>query len=310
MARPTRIKQWKFKRYLSFIKYSSFNKGTNLVIALFSWLPGKTIISSKPAFLRVEISRKCNVKCLYCSEQKEDLFYPLDKFRSLIDELKKYIYIVSLYEVGEPLENEKVIDYIRYASANNIGTIISSNLSIQKTDKFWESLVLSGLDRIIIAIDGITAPVYNRYRTNGDLQLVLSNLDKILYYKKLHRISMKIEWQMIDFPWNRHEQAPARAMALRLNCDEFRIIQDVTSIRKNYRTDGKIRRRNCILPYFTLNVTAYNTVRSCTKIYNEPMQIGDLNSAAMQEIWNGPEIIQIRSQKLIKARAGCRTCQE
>jgi hypothetical protein len=310
MARPTRIKQWKFKRYLPFIKYSSFNKGTNLVIALFSWLAGKTIISSKPAFLRIEISRKCNVKCLYCSEIKENIFYPLDRFRCLINELKSYIYIVSLYEVGEPLENENVIDYIRYAGANNIGTIISTNLSIQKTDEFWESLVLSGLDRIIIAIDGITAPVYNRYRTNGDLQLVLSNLDKILYYKKLHIVPMKIEWQMIDFPWNRHEQAPARAMALRLNCDEFRVIQEVTAVRNRYKAAGIKRNRNCILPYFTFNVTAYNTVRSCTKNYDDPMQVGDLNAHTVSEIWNGPEICRIRSPQLISHRPGCRTCLE
>jgi hypothetical protein len=212
--------------------------------------------------------------------------------------------------VGEPLENENVIDYIRYAGANNIGTIISTNLSIQKTDEFWESLVLSGLDRIIIAIDGITAPVYNRYRTNGDLQLVLSNLDKILYYKKLHIVPMKIEWQMIDFPWNRHEQAPARAMALRLNCDEFRVIQEVTAVRNRYKAAGIKRNRNCILPYFTFNVTAYNTVRSCTKNYDDPMQVGDLNAHTVSEIWNGPEICRIRSPQLISHRPGCRTCLE
>ena len=310
MSRPTRIKQWKFKRYLPFIKYATFNKVWNLLIAAVSRILGITVISSKPALLRVEISRKCEVKCLYCSEIKEDIFYPFDRFRSLIDELRKYLWLVSLYEVGEPLENENVIDFIKYARNNNIGTVISTNLSLPKPDEFWEALVGSGLDTIIVAIDGITAPVYNRYRTNGDLQLVLSNLDKILYYKKLHCVPMKIEWQMIDFPWNRGEQEPARAMALRLNCDEFRIIQDVTSIRKSYRTDGKIRRRNCILPYFTFNVTAYNTVRSCTKNYDDPMQMGDLNAHTVSEIWNGPDIIQVRSRKLIKSRAGCRYCQE
>lgn len=310
MAQNIKIKQWEFKRYLFYLKYNTFQKNLNLFLAIFAWFTGRLNITSKPAFLRVEISRKCSVDCLYCSSKKEDLFYPLDSFKKLIDEFKDYLYLVSLYEIGEPLENNDIIDYIKYAKTNNVGTIISTNLSILKGDEFWKNLVLSGLDRIIVAIDGVSPKIYNMYRRNGNLELVLANLDKILILKKTYNSKIIVEWQMIDFPWNKIEQQSAREMALNMGCNEFRLIQEVTQIRRKYKDLDFVRKSNCILPYFTFNVTAYNDIRPCTKIYNEMMTIGSLNLNSTQEIWNGDAIKEIRSKKLIQNRAGCRTCRE
>jgi radical SAM protein with 4Fe4S-binding SPASM domain len=310
MRQNTKLKQWKFTRYLPFIKYNTFKKDINLLYSIILWLLGKTNINSKPAFLRVEVSRMCNVNCLYCYEKKENLFYPYDLFERLIDNLKDYIFLVSLYEIGEPLENERIIDYILYAKNCKIGTIISTNLSIKKNDTFWEKLVISGLDRIVIAIDGITPEIYNKYRRHGNLELIFANLNKILYYKRLHASKILVEWQMIDFSWNKCEQEKAKEYALNIGCNEFRVIQEVTKIRRNYKNTDFIRRRNCIHTYFAFNVTAYNTVRPCTKIYNEPMTIGDLNNESLNDVWNGSEIRKIRSKNKIQNRVGCKTCPE
>ena len=110
--------------------------------------------------------------------------------------------MVQLYEIGEPLHHAQVIDCIRYSHANNYATVISSTLSIQKPDEFWKDLVASGLDRLIVAIDGITQSVYQKYRRKGDLELVMCNLKKIVSHKKLIGSKLIVEWQMIDFPWN------------------------------------------------------------------------------------------------------------
>jgi len=59
---------------------------------------------------------------------------------------------------------------------------------------------------MIVSVDGITMKVYNQYRTHGDLNLVLSNHKKIQEYREKHKNNLVIEWQMIDLPWNKHEQ--------------------------------------------------------------------------------------------------------
>lgn len=260
-----------------------------------------------PAFLKVEISRFCSVNCKYCYVKKEKVFYPFVLYQELIDKLKDYIFMVSLYDIGEPLENEDVIEYIKYAHENKVGTVVSSSLSINKTDEFWKELVLSGIDRIIVAIDGISEDVYKRYRANGDLNLVLSNLKKILYYKAVYAKSFSVEWQMLDLPWNKEEQGTAQKTANNMGCNKFRLIPEAMYSRLKYKQQNHIRNRNCLLPYI---VTAYNKVRSCYKIYNEPMLIGDLDCQTFDEIWNSDEIATIRDKERIRNRIGCRTCIE
>jgi radical SAM protein with 4Fe4S-binding SPASM domain len=164
------------------------------------------------------------------------------------------------------------------------------------------------LDKIVIAIDGISDEIYKKYRRNGDLQLVISNLKKIIHYKEVFRSTIKIEWQMIDFEWNKSEQLSAKQLSNQLGCDEFRIISN--DYRKRFWSDSDyIRRKNCIHPYFTFLVNAYNKVRPCPVVYNVDVTIGDLNTESINEVWNGSEIRRIRSRKKIQLRNGCKTCK-
>ncbi len=296
-----------YSRYLGYLKYMTLPKMFNLIKSLYYWKTEREVIDTSPAFLRVEISRMCNMDCIYCNSKKENLFYPFESFKKLVDKFKKYLFVVSLYEIGEPLENKEIVRYIEYAKSKNIGTIISTNLSVERDDSFWESLVNSGLDRMIVAIDGITSETYNKYRRNGDLRLVIHNLKKIIHFKKLNKKSLDIEWQMIDFDWNKDEQADAERYAYKLGCKEFRLIPN--AYRKRLWKDRKeIRTKNCIHPYISLLVNAYNKVRPCPVVYNVDVSIGDLNIETVDEVWNGNEVRKIRNSKKICTREGCKTC--
>jgi radical SAM protein with 4Fe4S-binding SPASM domain len=296
-----------YSRYLGYLKYMTFPKMINLMKSLYYWKTEREIINTAPAFLRVEISRKCSIDCLYCFQTKEDIFFPLDNFKKLVDKFKKYLLVVSLYEIGEPLENKDIVKYIEYVKSNKIGTIISTNLSVERDDNFWEDLVNSGLDRIIVAIDGITSETYNKYRRNGDLKLVIQNLKKIIYYNKVNNKNLEIEWQMVDFDWNKSEQAKAETYAYKLGCDEFRLIPNAYR-KRLWKDRQEIRKTNCIHPYISLLVNAYNKVRPCPVVYNVDVEIGDLNKESVDQVWNGNEVRRIRNSKKIQHREGCKTC--
>ena len=305
----TPISYW--QRHLgSFFRYGTLRKYANLAQAYLAYLLGRVRISSRPAFLRVEICRYCEVNCLYCYPAKSRLLYPLEEYQQLIDQFKQTIFSVSLYDIGEPLHNPQVLDYIRYAHQNRVGTVLSSSLSVAREDAFWQDLSTSGLDYLIVAIDGVTPEVYNQYRRNGQLDLVLSNLKKLLAYRDQSAARMMIEWQMIDFPWNRLEQKQAAEMAFQMGCDRFRIIAEATQPRKAYDKENAIRSRNCLLPYILFFVTANNDVRLCYKIYHHDMSIGSLSNHTFTELWNGSEIARVRDRKQIGQRPGCQKCQE
>ena len=305
----TPISYW--QRHLgSLFRYGTLRKYVNLAQAYLAYRVGKTIISSMPAFLRVEICRYCEVDCLYCYPAKAKLLYPLDAYKRLIDQFKDTCFSVSLYDIGEPLHNPQVLEYIRYAHQNRMGTVLSSSLSVPREDAFWKDLASSGLDYLIVAIDGVTPEVYNKYRRNGQLDLVMSNLKQLLAYRGELKSKLVVEWQMIDFPWNRAEQKQAANMAYQMGCDRFRIIAEATQPRKAYDKTGKIRARNCLLPYILFFVTANNEVRLCYKIYHHDMGIGSLSNFTFSELWNGSEITRVRDRKQIGQRPGCQKCQE
>jgi sulfatase maturation enzyme AslB (radical SAM superfamily) len=305
----TPLSYW--QRHLrNFIRYGTIRKYLNLTQAYAAYLFGSVKIASMPAFLRVEICRYCEVNCLYCYPAKAQLLYPLEDYKQLIDQFKNFIFSVSLYDIGEPLHHPQVLEYIRYAHQNKIGTVISSSLSFERDDDYWNSLATSGLDYMIVAIDGITREVYNHYRRNGQLDLVMSNLKKLLAFRNSADAKLFIEWQMIDFDWNRCEQSQAREMAYQLGCDRFEIIAEATQPRKCYDEERTIRNRSCLLPYILFFVTANNRVRLCYKIYHHDMCIGSLSDHTFTEIWNGSEIGRVRDRKQIGDREGCQKCRE
>jgi len=295
------------------LRYASLKKLFNLFLAFVFFLLGKKKIMNFPAFLKVEVSRKCKMNCPYCwaYPKKDERFFPFDMFRQLIDLLHPYIYEVSLYDIGEPLWCENLIDYIEYAHNRRVGTSISTSLSLVKDDIYWEKLVRSGLDHLIVAIDGVTQEVYSKYRRNGDLELVMSNLKKILQAKKQFNAHLYIEWQMINFEWNQKELPIAKKISDELGVDDFKIIENAIPPRMAAQEDKAfVRRNNCFLPFIILIVNAYGDVNPCYKYYNEFMKIGNLNIENFAQIWNGNNIARIRSRALIKDRMICNKCRE
>ncbi len=177
-------------------------------------------------------------------------------------------------------------------------------------DIFWQDLVKSGLDYLVVAIDGVTQNVYQKYRTNGNLELALSNLKKIIKYRKEYKSNLVVEWQMIDFPWNRQQQKMARQMAKRIKCDRFRIIKEMVLERLANKNSNQSRKRGCLLPYIIFIINAYQQVRPCFKIYHEDMVVGKWQPESFDSIWNGEELKNIRDRHKIATRIGCRTCRE
>jgi MoaA/NifB/PqqE/SkfB family radical SAM enzyme len=218
--------------------------------------------------------------------------------------------MAQLYEIGEPLHHPDLLKCIGYAHKRKIGTVVSTTLSVPKPDSYWKDMVTSGLDRLIVAIDGTTEAVYNRYRTHGNLNLVMDNLIKILHFKKENRGNLSIEWQMIDFPWNQGEQSSARELAAELGCDHFQIIQDTSDLRESAKKSKKPRTTNCIWPYVLLLVNVYDDVLPCFKPAYSARILGNLQNSNFTEIWNGQKAQEIRNKELIQLLKGCRICIE
>jgi MoaA/NifB/PqqE/SkfB family radical SAM enzyme len=104
-----------------------------------------------------------------------------------------------------------------------MGTGLSTSLSVRRFDA--EAYVESGIDFMVLSIDGVTQPTYQKFRRNGDLELVLGNLRKLVEAKrKLRKRTPLLSWNFLAFEHNAHEIPQAARMARQLGVNVFRVV--------------------------------------------------------------------------------------
>lgn len=220
----------------------------NLVLNEKERLHKSVQLKSNPLHFYIDPSFFCNLQCPHChgtSMRRAGFRVPqlneavLDR---ILDEFGETLVQVYFANWGEPLLNKNFAALVRKMKKYDIWVHTSSNLSLKIPDARLDDIIQSGLDFIIVSIDGITQDVYERYRKNGDLDLVLFNLRRLLKRKQeLNSPTPVVEWQMLEFPWNRHQVEAARELATRTGVDRFRCvpgdIHESTALSTSQRTD-------------------------------------------------------------------------
>lgn len=147
----------------------------------------------------------------------------MDAFKKLIIEKKKDLIYLNFYFQGEPFINKNLPKMIEMASKAHIYTSTSTNA--QWIDhEFAQSIVKSGLNRLIISIDGTTQEVYEKYRRGGQLELVLDATRLIQSAKQeLKSSSPKIIYQFLVFKHNEHQIDDIKALGKKMGVDKIEI---------------------------------------------------------------------------------------
>jgi MoaA/NifB/PqqE/SkfB family radical SAM enzyme len=146
----------------------------------------------------------------------------LETLDSLLSKYGETLISVSLTGWGDPLLNLQFSELVRRLKKYEIWAETSTNLSLPLSDERIDELVACGLDSMRLSIDGATQTVYEQYRKNGNLALVLENIRRIVACKKKRGSSKPfLKWQYLLFPWNAHEVVAAEALSRSLEVDQF-----------------------------------------------------------------------------------------
>lgn len=205
-------------------------KIANSLLEKYQFLNRHEHLLGKPYALIVDPSNKCPLHCHGCLhnktfQQKIQPDWPLsllDKktFDDFIDQYGPFATTILFYNWGEPLLNPETPNFIHQAKSYFLETSLSTNLSIRFDA---EDLVRSGLDYMIISLDGATPATYNRYRRGGDFDLVIHNIKRLVAAKKKHNLATpRLSWQFLLFEHNKHEMEQARKMATELGVNDIR----------------------------------------------------------------------------------------
>ncbi|MEE8424920.1 MAG: radical SAM protein [Elusimicrobiota bacterium] len=195
-----------------------------LLVELQMGLKSVTMLG-KPYWLTVDPTNFCQLKCPFCPTGAERNVRPkgsmrLEHFRHILDSLGPTLIHIDFMNWGEPLLNKEIYAMISEAKRHRIDTMLSTNLNAFGP-KAAEDMVNSGLDRLIISIDGLSQETYEKYRVGGSYAAVVANLKLLAAARKrLGRRTPRIHWQFLVFKHNEHEIDSVRETALSAGADE------------------------------------------------------------------------------------------
>ncbi len=302
-----------------------------------SRLTGKPAISGLPISISIEPTTSCNLRCPECPSGLRSFTRPTGMlqqtlFTNVIDQLASKLSYLIFYFQGEPYLNPGFLDMVHYASNKGIYTATSTNAHYLTNENAKRTLA-SGLDRLIISIDGTTQDTYQAYRIGGSLEKVIEGTRQIVALKKqLKSKTPHIVFQFLVVKPNEHQVPEVYRLAKQLGVDEVvlktaqiydyengsDLIPDQDKYSR-YRksSSGKFEIKNsldnhCWKMWHSCVITWDGRVVPCCFDKDAHFVLGDLNKNTFEEIWFGEQYNQFRST-LLKSRKEieiCKNCTE
>lgn len=298
---------------------------------------GKPIQWGLPFSISFEPTTSCNLRCPECPSGLRAFTRPIgmlekDFFTKTIDEIHKDLLYLIFYFQGEPYLNPDFLEMVKYAAAKKIYTATSTNAHYL-TDENSRKTIESGLDRLIISIDGTTQEVYQQYRIGGKLEKVLEGARNIVKWKKqMNSKTPYVFFQFLVVKPNEHQIEDVKKLAEEIGVDGVRYktaqVYDfengnplIPTIDKYARykkqANGKYAIKNsldnnCWKLWHSCVISWDGLVVPCCFDKDADYKLGDLKKDNFATIWQDDNYKQFR-KKLLTGRKNieiCANCSE
>jgi len=253
-------------------------------------------------------------------------------FQKVIDELSPTLSYLVFYFQGEPYLNPRFLKMAQYASAKGIYTATSTNAHYLD-EKNARETIASGLDRLIISLDGTTQETYSAYRIGGKLDKVIEGTRNVIRMRKeMRSATPHVVFQFLVVKPNEHQVADARKLAKELGVDDVWLktaqiydyengsplipTQDEFS-RYRKGDDGRYTIKNAMLNHcwkmwHSCVITWDGRVVPCCFDKDAHYVMGDLTRESFHDIWFSDSYRNFRAS-LLRSRSEiemCRNCTE
>ena len=303
------------------------------------WISSNVVLLP-PTSLMIEPTNICNLKCPLCptglgvlNRAKRSMTF--DEYKMIIDQVKGHVKEIVLWHYGEPFVNKHILAMIGYATQRKISIITSTNGHFFQSPEYCERVVRSGIQRIIVAIDGADQEAYEKFRVGGNFDKVIQGVKWLgEAKKKLKSKTPYIEMQFIVMKHNQHQKQQMKDLAQNLEVDYF--IEKEVGIHPEdptffnmrdqflpkeqegwfYRDENGFSQINgtvpnyCEWPYRYAVINSDGTVVPCSLDIHSDHIMGNVLKEDFLTIWRGKEYQsfrkQIRSDR--KSIDMCRVC--
>ena len=312
----------------SVMQHGTLTKWSNLIRVEMERKLRRVELKGHPYIVFIDPCNFCNLRCPLCPTGFGGLgrvqhMMSLECFKRYLDPHLPYLFEVIMHNWGEPLINKDIYKMVDYAQSNNVGTNLSSNFVIPRTDDL-ENILDSGLEYLTISLDGADQESYEQYRVRGDFERVIENLREFLRLRNARKSKTPfVEWQYIVMRHNEHKVEDAERMARKIGVDLLRFIPVglpfetrnrkelsekwfPTGVHGKEESDGtehtfgqRHKPSPCYYLYRSMVVNADGGISPCCIVYQEKRDFDDLRTVEgpidIMKVWNNDHYRSARS---------------
>jgi len=319
-----------FKYFYYLINYGSPLKLYNFALNKFEKKIKRIHLRSFPINVMIEPVNSCNLNCVGCvtgTKHKEAIqpqVLKFDQFKKYFDQVKDYVFNISLFNWGEPFLNKNIFSIIQYASSKKCGVTVHSNLNIFNEIMAGKAIAAK-LTHIYVAIDGATQETYEKYRKGGNLSQVFRNIELLVDKKRMEKSRFPmLTWQYLVFPHNAHEIEEARIRSKQLKMDAFEVFRGnldnvgTFGFERTYDSGEKDAATSfktfCDPLWDTLIIYPDGSVIPCCQAFREKDIFGNVDETSVRNVWNNDNYTEMRKAVKEKKwdntmRFPCRECK-
>lgn len=335
------MSQFNWNDNIALLSKLTFRRLWNAIKVLSSYYVSKWIKKpiqwGYPISISFEPTTSCNLRCPECPSGLRSFTRPTGMlqqsfFKETIDQLYQELLYLVFYFQGEPYLNPDFLLMVQYASKKNIYTATSTNAHYL-TDENSRKTIESGLNRLIISIDGTTQEVYEQYRVGGQLQKVIEGAkNMVAWKKKLKSKTPFIIFQFLVVKPNEHQINEIKILGDEIGVDAVwyktaQVYDFENDPNQLIPTNDKYSRYQK-----TSNGTAFKgkLTNHCWRLWHDPVitwdgfvapccfdkdaqhKLGNLQQKSFKEIWDNGDYTKFRTS-ILTGRKNidiCSNCSE
>ncbi len=331
----------RFSDKINILKHLNVFRIWNLALLYLSYYWSKLVKKGKhlgkPFALSIEPTTACNLGCPECPSGLKQFTrdtgkISVSKHQDWLENLPKSVFYINYYFQGEPFLHPQFLELIYAAKKQRIYTATSTNAHFISAKKASE-IVASGLDRLIISIDGLTQETYEAYRVHGQLSKVIEASKFLVEAKRKAQSSTPhLIFQFLVVKANEHQIPEVQRLAQEIGIDEVRFktaqVYDfkhgnpLIPDNEKYSRYAKLKDGTYVFKYrggdscwrmWSSSVLTWDgKVVPCCFDKDAKHVLGSLENQTFQEIWNNKAYRSFRNA-VFRNRNGieiCKNCAE
>ena len=276
-----------------------------------------------PIQMFIDPSSSCNFSCRFCYHANKASIphdvMSMETFRKLATDLGEFphpITIVKLYGFGEPLVNPNIarmVGMLKYSGVSSRVELTTNGWLL--THAMSDNLVSSGLDRIIVSVNGLND---TQYREITGVPIKFEKYVNQIKYLYEHRGNCIVH---IKTHINTVSGKEQEFFDVFKSISDEIFIENVVPLWPGLPSDVKpeggcyrqpvVAVKICPYIFYGMTVQANGQVSACFMDWNRQLLIGDLRKESLKDIWNGTKLKELRELHLKykgNTRPSCGTC--